>query len=46
MNLRSWRHFFELRCHKAAHPQMREIALPLLEEFKVKLPLIFDDLIF
>ena len=46
MNLRAWRHFFELRCHKAAHPQMREIALPLLEEFKKMIPLIFDDLIF
>lgn len=46
MNLRSWRHFFELRCHKAAHPQMREIALPMLEEFKKRLPIIFGDLIF
>ena len=46
MNLRAWRHFFELRCHKAAHPQMREIALPLLEEFKKQVPVIFDDLVF
>jgi len=44
MNLRSWRHFFELRCHKAAHPQMREIAIPMLEEFKKQVPVIFDDM--
>ena len=46
MNIRSWRHFFTLRCHKAAHPQMREIALPLLEKFKEIIPVLFDDLIF
>ena len=46
MNLRAWRHFFKLRCDKSAHPQMREIALPLLEEFKKKLPVIFEDLVF
>jgi thymidylate synthase (FAD) len=46
MNLRSWRHFFKLRCDKSAHPQMREIALPLLEEFKKRIPIVFDDLIY
>lgn len=29
-NLREWRHFFKLRCSPAAHPQMREVATPLL----------------
>lgn len=24
-----WEHFFKLRCDKAAHPQMRELAIPL-----------------
>lgn len=24
-----WEHFFDLRCNKAAHPQMRELAVPL-----------------
>jgi thymidylate synthase (FAD) len=43
MNLREWRHFFELRATSAAHPQMREIALPLLAEFKKRIPVIFDD---
>ena len=44
MNLREWLHFFELRTAKAAHPQMREIAIPLLEEFKKKLPIIFSSI--
>ena len=44
MNLREWRHFFKLRCDKAAHPQMREIANMILKEFKEKIPVIFDDL--
>lgn len=44
MNLREWRHFFKLRTAEAAHPQMREITIPLLQEFKEKIPVIFDDL--
>jgi thymidylate synthase (FAD) len=28
-----WLHFFQLRCHSAAHPQARELAVPLKEEF-------------
>jgi thymidylate synthase (FAD) len=44
MNLREWRHFFELRTAQAAHPQMREIAIPLLKEFQKKIPVIFDDI--
>lgn len=44
MNLREWRHFFSLRVANAAHPQMREIALPLLKEFKKRIPVIFDDI--
>jgi len=44
MNLREWRHFFKLRCAKAAHPQMREIALMILKEFVDKLPTVFDDI--
>lgn len=44
MNLREWRHFFNLRTSESAHPQMREIALPLLKEFQSKIPIIFDDL--
>ena len=44
MNLREWRHFFKLRCDKAAHPQTREIANMILKEFKEKIPVVFDDL--
>lgn len=44
MNLREWRHFFLLRCDKAAHPQMREVANMILDIFKEKLPVIFRDL--
>jgi thymidylate synthase (FAD) len=28
-----WEHFFKLRCHSTAHPQARELAIPLQEEF-------------
>jgi thymidylate synthase (FAD) len=44
MNLRQWRHFLKLRTSQKAHPQMREITIPLLKEFKKLLPIIFDDI--
>ncbi|MCL3782694.1 FAD-dependent thymidylate synthase [Prolixibacteraceae bacterium JC049] len=44
MNLREWRHFFELRTSEGAHPQMREIAIPILKEFQNQIPIIFDDI--
>lgn len=44
MNLREWRHFFLLRCDKAAHPQMREVAIMILNIFKEKLPLLFGNI--
>jgi thymidylate synthase (FAD) len=43
-NLREWRHFFKLRTSRKAHPQMREITIPLLHEFKSRIPVIFDDI--
>lgn len=43
-NLREWRHFFKLRTSAAAHPQMREITIPLLAELKEKIPGVFDDI--
>ena len=43
MNLREWRHFFLLRCDKAAHPQMRQVANLILNLFKANIPIIFDD---
>lgn len=45
MNMREWRHFFKLRTSVQAHPQMRQIAIPLLEEFKKEIPVIFEDII-
>lgn len=44
MNLREWRHFFKLRTSTKAHPQMREIACIILDEFKKLVPVIFDDI--
>jgi thymidylate synthase (FAD) len=44
MNLREWRHFFKLRTSQKAHPQMRELTIPLLTEFKSLIPVIFDDI--
>jgi thymidylate synthase (FAD) len=43
-NLREWRHILDLRCSRASHPQMREIALMILTELYDKLPIIFMDL--
>lgn len=43
-NYREWRNFFKLRVPVTAHPSMREITIPLLEELKSRLPIIFDDI--
>lgn len=43
-NPREWRAFFKLRTSSAAHPQMREVAIPLLEKFKEMVPVLFDDI--
>lgn len=44
MNLREWRHFLKLRTSAASHPQMREVAKMILDEFKHNIPVIFDDI--
>lgn len=44
MNLREWRHFLKLRTEKAAHPQMRQIAIMIYEIFSEKLPVLFEDI--
>lgn len=44
-DLREWRHIFRLRTSKRAHPQMREIMIPLLAEFKSRIPVVFDDIV-
>lgn len=43
-NIREWRHFLNLRCDPAAHPQMREVALLLLDKLHDAVPVCFDDL--
>lgn len=45
MNLREWRHFLKLRTSKAAHPQMRQIAIMIYDIFAEKLPVVFEDII-
>lgn len=44
MNLREWRHFFKLRTSLRAHPQMRQVAVPLFKAMKELVPVIFDDI--
>ena len=43
-NYRSWRNILKLRTAPDAHPQMREIMVPLLNELKQRIPVVFDDL--
>ncbi|MGE0090797.1 MAG: FAD-dependent thymidylate synthase [Bacteroidales bacterium] len=43
-NIREWRHILNLRCSNAAHPQIRQIMLPLLKEFYDRYSVLFDDL--
>lgn len=43
-NLREWRHVMELRCAPDAHPQVREIMIPFLQEANRLVPVVFEDL--
>lgn len=43
-NPREWRNFFKLRASKKAHPQMQELAYPLLDVFKQRYGVLFSDL--
>jgi len=43
-NPREWRHIFKQRTAPAAHPQMREVMIPLLDEFITRWPVLFSDL--
>lgn len=43
-NYAEWRHILKLRTAKGAHPQMRALMIPLLEELQKKIPVIFDDI--
>lgn len=46
-NMREWRHFLKLRAAGTTgkpHPQMLEVAVPLLNELRLKLPALFYDI--
>jgi len=43
-NLREWRHILKLRTAKTAHPQMRELMIPLLQDLRRLIPIVFDDI--
>jgi thymidylate synthase (FAD) len=43
-NLRAWRHFLIMRTTKEAHPQMRQVTIPLLGSFKSHVSILFDDI--
>lgn len=43
-NLRNWRHFLLMRTTREAHPQMKEVTIPLLNEIKAKIPILFEDI--
>ncbi len=44
MNIRQWRNVFTQRCSTKAHPQMRQLMIPLLLELESMLPVLFDDI--
>jgi thymidylate synthase (FAD) len=43
-NLREWRNILRLRTDVSAHPQMRQIMIPLLMMFRTEMPALFDDI--
>ena len=45
MNLRSWMHFFTMRCNSHAQREVRGLALKLLSEFNSFLPEVFDTIL-
>lgn len=43
-NIREWRHIFNLRTSRKAHPQMRALMIPVLNEVQGRVPLLFDSI--
>ena len=43
-NIREWRHIFKLRTSDNAHPQIKQMALTTLIEFKEAFPVLFEDI--
>jgi thymidylate synthase (FAD) len=44
-NLREWRHIFNLRCSKKAHPQIRALMTDIRNTFAQEYPIFFKDLL-
>ena len=44
--LGEWIHFFDMRADEAAHPEMRELAIPLLQDAVIEDPRMFSDIYF
>ena len=44
-NIREWRHFFELRCHRTAQRDIRSLALSLLCQMFEQYPVFFEDMV-
>lgn len=43
-NFRQWREMFKTFCNQKAHPGLQVVLRPLQDEFRCKIPIIFDDL--
>lgn len=43
-NLRQWGHIFKQRTAVGAHPQMREVMVPLLEDVRSRISVLYDNL--
>lgn len=43
-NLRNWRHLLLMRTSRETHPDFKQVTIPLLAEFKNRIPLIFNDI--
>lgn len=43
-NLRNWRHFFMMRTTIETHPDFKRVTIPLLSEFKQRIPLLYSDI--
>lgn len=44
-NYREWRHILKLRCSNAAHPDIRRLMRRLTIELKMRIPVVFDDIV-
>jgi thymidylate synthase (FAD) len=44
-NLRNWRLFFLMRTSRETHPDFKRVTIPMLEEFKRIIPILYDDIV-